>query len=112
MIIYLLCLILFCVGLFGVLTKRNLIKIIIGIGIMEYAVNLFFILVAYRMKGRAPILAVDQEIRNLVDPLPQALVLTAIVIGLAVTALIASIAVRIYDRYGTFDITKIRRLRG
>ena len=112
MIIYLLCLILFCVGLFGVLTKRNLIKIIIGIGIMEYAVNLFFILVAYRMKGRAPILAVNQEIRNLVDPLPQALVLTAIVIGLAVTALIASIAVRIYDRYGTFDITKIRRLRG
>ncbi|MDH5662655.1 MAG: sodium:proton antiporter, partial [Elusimicrobiota bacterium] len=49
---------------------------------------------------------------NMVDPLPQALILTAIVIGLAVTVLIVSIAVRIYEKYGTFDITKIRRLRG
>lgn len=112
MMIYLLCLILFCVGLYCVLVKRNLIKIIIGIGIIEYAANLFFILVAYRFRGRAPILARDQEIVNMVDPLPQALVLTAIVIGLAVMALLASLAVRIYERYGTFDITKIRRLRG
>ena len=64
------------------------------------------------MHGRAPIHAPDQVIVNMVDPLPQALVLTAIVIGLAVTALIASIAVRVYEKYGTFDITKIRRLKG
>ncbi len=48
----------------------------------------------------------------MVDPLPQALVLTAIVIGLAVTALIAALAMRVYEKYGTFDITKIRRLKG
>ncbi len=112
MIIYFMCLILFCVGLYAILVKRNLIKIIIGIIITEYAVNLFFILVAYRSKGRAPILAPDQIVKNMVDPLPQALVLTAIVIGLAVTALIVSIAVRVYEKYGTFDITKIRRLKG
>lgn len=112
MIIYLMCLMLFCVGLYCILVKRNLIKIIIGIIIVEYAVNLFFILVAYRFKGRAPIHAPDQVIENMVDPLPQALILTAIVIGLATTALIAAIAVRIYDKYGTFDITKIRRLKG
>lgn len=94
------------------LRKRNLIKIIIGLAIIEYAVNLFFILVAYRFHGRAPILAKDEEILNMVDPLPQALVLTAIVIGLAVTALIVSIAVRVYEKYGTFDITKIKKLRG
>jgi len=112
MIIYLMCFVLFCIGLYCIVVKRNLIKIIIGIGIIEYAVNLAFILVAYRFKGRAPINAPGQIIENMVDPLPQALVLTAIVIGLAVTILIVAIAVRIYEKYGTFDITKIRRLKG
>jgi len=110
--IYLMCLILFSIGIYCILVKRNLIKIIIGIGIVEYAVNLFFILVGYRAGGRAPILAEKQVVQNMVDPLPQALILTAIVIGLAVTVLIVSIAVRIYEKYETFDITKIRRLRG
>jgi multicomponent Na+:H+ antiporter subunit C len=110
--IYLMCLVLFCTGVYCILVKKNLIKIIIGIGIVEYAVNLFFILVGYRLRGRAPILDKQQLIQNMVDPLPQALVLTAIVIGLAVTALIVAIAIRLYEKYGTFDITKIRRLRG
>lgn len=112
MIIYLLCLLLFCVGLYCVLMKRNLIKIIIGIGIMEYALNLFFALVGYAWKGRSPILEKGQVIENIVDPLPQALVLTAIVIGLAVMALMIAIAMRLYDKYGTFDITKIKSLKG
>src|SRR3989338_7104953 len=112
MILYLLCLGLFCVGLYGVLRKRNLVKIIVGLGIMEYAMNLFFVLLGYRFDGRAPIVAKDQNILNMVDPLPQALVLTSIVIGLGVTALVISIAIRIYEKYGTFDITKIKRLKG
>lgn len=110
--IYLMCLILFSIGIYCILVKRNLIKIIIGIGIAEYAVNLFFILVGYRAQGRAPILAKQQIVQNMVDPLPQVLILTNIVIGLAVTVLIVAIAIRIYEKYGTFDITKIRRLRG
>jgi multisubunit Na+/H+ antiporter MnhC subunit len=109
---YILCLVLFSEGLYCVLRKRNLIKIIIGLGIMEYAGNLFFALIGYRTGGRAPILAQDQAIKNMVDPLPQALVLTAIVIGLAVTALIVAIAIRIYEKYGTFDITRINKLKG
>ena len=109
---YLLCFILFSIGLWCVVRKRNLIKIIIGIGIMEYAVNLFFILIGYHAHGRSPILASDQAIKNMVDPLPQAVVLTAIVIGLAVTLLLVSMAIRIYERYGTFDITKINKLKG
>jgi len=112
MSIYLLCLALFCVGLYGVLRKRNLVKIIIGLAIIEYSVNLFFILLGYRFHGRSPIDARDQNILNMVDPLPQALVLTSIVIGLGVTALVISLAIRIYEKYGTFDITKIKRLRG
>ena len=106
------CLVLFCIGLYGVLRKRNIVKIIIGLGIMEYSMNLFFVLLGYRFHGRAPIEARDQNILNMVDPLPQALVLTSIVIGLGVTALVISIAIRIYEKYGTFDITKIKRLRG
>jgi len=112
MTIYLLCLALFCVGLYCILRKRNIIKIIVGIIIAEYAVNLFFILTSYKMDGRAPIFASDQEVLNMVDPLPQALVLTAIVIGLASTALLIAIAMRLYEKYGTFDITKIKELKG
>ena len=112
MSVYFLCLVLFCIGLYCIFRKRNLIKMIIGIAIAEYAVNLFFILVGYRMNGRVPIYSPDQPILDMVDPLPQALVLTAIVIGLAVTALIAAIAMRVYDKYRTFDITKICKLKG
>jgi multicomponent Na+:H+ antiporter subunit C len=51
-------------------------------------------------------------ITNFVDPLPQALILTSIVIGLGVTALMVAITVRLYEKYKTFDIEEIRRLRG
>ncbi|MFQ5951938.1 MAG: sodium:proton antiporter [Candidatus Omnitrophota bacterium] len=112
MIIYMLCLALFCCGLYCILRKRNIIKIIIGVIITEYAAHLFFILTAYRVQGRAPIFSPDADITNMVDPLPHALVLTAIVIGLATTAMLVAIAMRIYEKYGTFDITKIRELRG
>ena len=73
MIIYMMCLVLFSVGIYCILTKRNLIKIIIGVGIVEYAINLFFILIAYRKNGRVPIFSGTQEITDMVDPLPQAL---------------------------------------
>lgn len=110
--IYLMCLALFMVGIYCILRKRNIVKIIIGLIITEYAVNLFFVLLGYRMEGRAPIHSPGREIANMVDPIPQALILTSIVIGLAVTALVVGIAIRIYEKYGTFDITEIKRLKG
>ena len=95
------------------MSKKNLIKIIVGVIIAESAVNLIFILTAYRFGGIAPILAPEMtEPVRFVDPPPHALVLTAIVIGLATTALMVAIAMRIYDRFGTYDIEEIRRLRG
>ena len=109
---YILCFVLLSIGLYCVLRKRNIIKIIIGIGIMDYAVNLFFILIGYRKNGRSPILARGQVINNMVDPLPQAVILTVIVIGLAITLLLVGMAIRIYEKYGTFDITKINKLKG
>ena len=112
MSVYLLCFMLFALGIWCILRKRNIIKIIIGVIIAEYAVNLFFVLAAYRMEGRCPIYSPEQQILNMVDALPQAVVLTSIVIGLASVALLIAIAMRIYEKYGTFDITKIRELRG
>lgn len=104
--------ILFLVGLFGVLVKRNLIKIIISISIMDYALFLLLAMIGYRKDALPPIEVEKFGYVKFVDPLPQALVLTAIVIGLATTALLVAIAVRIYQKHGTFDIDKIRRLRG
>ena len=81
---------------------------------MDTGVNLFLISLGYINSGIAPIINETYSTNsfNFVDPLPQALVLTAIVIGLATTALLVAIAMRIYEKYGTFDITKIRELRG
>ncbi len=111
---YVLCLVLFCIGIYAVISKRNIIKIIIGVIIAEYAVNLFLILVAYKAGGRSPIFSRTQEIlpEAMVDPLPHALVLTSIVIGLATTAFLIALAVRLYGKYGTFDISRMRELRG
>lgn len=112
MAVYLLCLILFCIGVYATVAKHNLIKIIVGLIIAENAVNLFFILIAYKLGGIAPIISPLPETAPMVDPLPHALVLTAIVIGLATTAFLVAIAMRLYQKYGTYDINEIRELRG
>jgi multicomponent Na+:H+ antiporter subunit C len=103
---------LFAIGIYCLLVKKNLVKKIVGLGIAEYAVNLFFILLGYRNGAEAPILEKSPVVRNFVDPLPQALILTSIVIGLGVTALMVAIVVRLYEKYKTFDIDEIRNLRG
>jgi multicomponent Na+:H+ antiporter subunit C len=112
MIVYLLCFALLLVGLYGVLTKRDLIKIILSLGILGYAVNLLLILFAYRKESIYPILSKGKEISPMVDPLPQALVLTSIVIELGTTAMLVALAIKLFEKYHTFDITQIRRLKG
>lgn len=113
MLNYILCFILFLIGLYGVLTRKNIIKIIIGLCVMEYSLNLLFIMIGYIEGGSAPIvdLASSPGVKY-VDPLPQAFVLTAIVIGLATTALLLAIAIKLYKKYKTFDIDKINNLKG
>jgi len=119
--IYALCFLLFMIGLYCTVVKKNMVKIVLGILVMEYAVNLFLILLGFRTKGVAPIIdrhaleggqLTELFVNTSVDPLPQALVLTAIVISLGSLALIISVCIRIYNKYGTFDITQIRRLKG
>ena len=119
--LYALCFLLFIIGLYCAVVKKNMVKIVIGIMVMEYAVNLFLIMLGYRTGGEAPIIdkghlesasGLAGFVSSSVDPLPQALVLTAIVISLGSLALMISICIRTYEKYGTFDITEIRRLRG
>ena len=97
------------IGLFIIMTRHNLIKMIIGLNIMDTGVNLFLISIGYIRKGTAPIFS-KPEINpsSMVDPTPQALVLTAIVIGVAVLAMALSLAIRLYQHYGTLNMRKIR----
>jgi multicomponent Na+:H+ antiporter subunit C len=100
------------VGLYIILVKHNLIKVILGIGILDTGVNLFLVSMGYINKGTAPIFSrsgLDAE--HMVDPVPQALVLTAIVIGVGVLALALSLAIRLYQHYDTLNLRKIREQR-
>ena len=100
------------IGLFTMLVKRNLIKVIIGLSILETGVNLFLVSVGYISKGTAPIFSTSSiDAESMVDPVPQALVLTAIVIGVAVMALALSLAIRLYQHYGVLDLRKIKEQR-
>ena len=110
MILFFLCFILMMVGLYGILTRKNLIKIILGLSIMQYAINLFLILVGYVREGSAPIL--NENATIYVDPLPQAMILTVIVIGLATTALLLAMAIKLYRKHNTFNIREINILKG
>ena len=114
--IYSLCLLLLLIGLYGVVVSRQTLKIVISLLIMNHGVHLLLLLIGYREAGSPPIvdptISITQFASTAVDPLPQALVLTSIVIGLGVLALMAAVCVRLYERYGTFDVTEIRRLRG
>ena len=112
MIVYMLCFVLFLVGLYGVVTRRNLIKIAISLSIMEFSIFLILVLIGYIENAQAPIVDLNAGTQIYVDPLPQAMVLTAIVIGLATTAMLMAIAIRLYRKYKTFDIREINNLRG
>lgn len=100
-------LVLILIGIYGLLIEKNLIKILVALNIMEVGVNLFIISIGYVEGGVAPILSSVNESNSLlfVDPLPQALVLTAIVIGVGITGVGLSFARKFYQKYGTYDLT-------
>ncbi len=100
------------VGVIGMLTRNNLVKIIISLTILESGVNLFLVSLGYREGGIAPIFTGSPDGALMVMPTVQAMTLTNIVIGLATTALLLSFIMVLHRRYGTCDIREIRRLRG
>jgi len=107
---YLVVIILFCLGIYTIISCKNLIKIVIGVNIAETALILLLILISFKPGGTAPILDGNYEL--VVDPVPQALALTAIVIGASITAVMLALVIKIHKRYGTLNVDEVRRLRG
>lgn len=89
------------VGIYGLLTKRNLIKMIMSLYVMNSGVILFFVSIGYVAGGQAAIFEDSKAL--MVDPLPQAVMLTGLVIGLGITALGLALAIKIYDKYRTLN---------
>jgi multicomponent Na+:H+ antiporter subunit C len=99
------------VGIYAVLVKGNYVKRMIGLGIFQAAVFLLFITMDKVEGGTGPIFRGAPEPGQLfANPLPQVLILTAIVVGIAVTALGLAISIRIREEYGSVEEDEIRRL--
>lgn len=92
-------------GFYIVIAHNNLVKKIVGLNIFQVSVFVFYITMAKVKGGTAPILAEGIEIYS--NPLPHVLILTAIVVGVATTALGLALVVRIYDAYGTIEDDEI-----
>lgn len=99
------------ISLYIIITQRNLIKLVMGIVILESGVNLFLVSLGYRSGGATPIFTNAPE-KLMVLPVPQALTLTSIVIGVSVTALMLSMIILIYRHSGNIDAEKSRKLKG
>jgi len=101
------------IGLYAVLVKKHLTKIVIGLSIIDAGVHLLFIAIGYITGGTAPIFSPGNEnmAEKMVDPVPQALVLTAIVIGFATTAVALSLVIRLYKHHNTARIDQIKTLK-
>ena len=107
MILKLFIVLLFCIGLWAVLGGRNLIRKIIGLSLLNSAVVILFVLGGRIGAEAAPILTGSGSGEAVVDPIPQALMLTAIVVGLSISAVALILAVKIHRAYGTLDIEEI-----
>ena len=111
---YIVAFFLLVLGMYCIVMKNDLIKTVIGLSIMDYGVNLLIITIGFNPGGTAPIYTFGELNPSsfFVDPIPQALTLTSIVIGACVTAMSLSLVIKLREMYGTVDTREIRRLRG
>ena len=106
---------LIAIGFYGVMFKENIIKKVIGLGVMANGINILLIIIGYRSGGIIPIATptnLDQFLTSAVDPLPQALVLTSIVIAVSVTAFALMLCYRIFKKFKTLNIKNLSTLKG
>lgn len=102
--------VLFFVGFLGVLIQRNIVRTIIAINVMDVGAILFLITVNYTPGDLPPVDVVAGT--PVADPLPQALMITAIVIGISVSAVSLAVFISLFRRFGTADWeTVIKRLK-
>jgi multicomponent Na+:H+ antiporter subunit C len=108
---YVFALALFAIGIYTILTSSNLFKKVIGINIMEGSTYILFIAAGNIRGGVAPILDASDPGLVYVHPLPQALMLTGIVVSVSVTALSLALITKLYRFYGTVDAKEIMRIK-
>jgi multicomponent Na+:H+ antiporter subunit C len=103
------------IGLYAVLVKKSLLKIVIGLSIVDSGLHLLIVALGYLKNGTAPIFSQGffdlAGNKPMVDPLLQALVLTAIVIGFGVTAVALSLVIRLWRHHHTLSIDEIKNLK-
>jgi len=104
----------FLLGLVMILREKHVFRMLIGLSLLESAVNLLLVAIGYRHGGASPIYTLQGEeaAESMVLPTVQALTLTSIVIGLATTAMLLAFAVTLHRTRGTLDLDEIRSLRG
>jgi len=100
--------VLMMMGFYVVIAQHNLVKKIVGLNIFQVSVFLFYISMGKIKGGTAPILHEGMEVYS--NPLPSVLILTAIVVGVATTALGLALTVRIYNAFGTIEEDEIDAL--
>ncbi|MCK5696914.1 MAG: NADH-quinone oxidoreductase subunit K [Gammaproteobacteria bacterium] len=107
--------ILILMGLYGALTNTNILRMIVSFSVANTGVNIVLVSVGYMHGRTAPILdnavPLAEASTRIIDPVPQALVLTAIVIGLGITTLMLAYAYKLYETKGTLDISKFSELK-
>jgi multicomponent Na+:H+ antiporter subunit C len=96
------------IGLYVVIDSTNLVKKVLGMNIFQTGIFLFFITAAYRTGGNPPV--IHEGGGPYVSPLPHVLILTAIVVGVSLTAVALALAVRVYSEYGTLDETTLQQI--
>ena len=104
--IYWMAIVLMMVGLYTVIARDNLVKKIMGLNLFQVAVIMLYVSMGKIEEGTAPILVdghLPEGFVNVSNPLPHVLMLTAIVVGVATTALGLALAVRIKEEYGTVE---------
>ncbi|SMC80012.1 cation:proton antiporter subunit C [Papillibacter cinnamivorans] len=105
--------IMFVVGFFGMMLHKNLIKKLMSMSILQTAVILFFLMLGYHPEGITPILQAGQtDPTTYVNPLPQALMLTAIVVNLSTTGVALTLMILLRRKWGTLDENEIIRRMG
>ena len=90
------------IGIAGIVLSKNLFRILLALAIAEAGANMLLVLAGFRFDAIAPIVTGESAI--MVDPVPQAMVLTAIVIGVGIQALALSLVLQVYRIYGTLDM--------
>jgi multicomponent Na+:H+ antiporter subunit C len=102
---------LFVVGLYGVVTSRNLLHQIVCLSVVQASTYVLLLAVGYRAGGAAPVFADIPTSRVGVDPVVQALSLTDVVVGATVSALLLAVAVQVHKRTGSLDPDDLRHER-